>query len=138
MKVVLQQIIFISINYDEVTTMDNQSQISTHAYVVENWKRQLVLLNFERVVNRGTSNNIIIAIVCSLTNLGSLLMVNVVNKVVCFGADDVTIFQGLKTCVTIQFMDKHNPFIVDIHYMAHVFTIVNPLKGTLNKLSWLK
>jgi len=72
--------------------MDNQSQISTHAYVVENWKRQLVLLNFEIVVNRGTSNNIIIAIVCSLTNLGSLLMVDVVNKVVCFGADDVTIF----------------------------------------------
>jgi hypothetical protein len=36
MKMVLQQIIFISINYDEVTTLDNQSWIYVHAYVVEN------------------------------------------------------------------------------------------------------
>jgi hypothetical protein len=39
MKLVLQQSIFISINYDEVTTLDNQCYISVHAYVVENWKR---------------------------------------------------------------------------------------------------
>ncbi len=84
------------------------------------------------------SNSITIAIVCFLIDLGNLSMVDIANKVVCFGADDVTIFQGLKTCVIIQFMNKHNLFIVDIHYMAHVFTIVSPLKNTLNTLSWLK
>jgi hypothetical protein len=47
MKVVLQQTKFISISCDEVTTLDNQSWIFVHAYVVENWRRILVLLNLE-------------------------------------------------------------------------------------------
>ncbi len=72
--------------------MDNQSQIYVHAYVVEIWRRPLVLLNFETIVDKGTSNNITIAIVRSLIDLGNLSMVDVVNKVVCFGANDVTIF----------------------------------------------
>jgi hypothetical protein len=63
-----------------------------HAYVVENWRRPLVLLNFETIVDESTSNNITIAIVRFLTNLGNLSMVDVVNKVVCFGANDVIIF----------------------------------------------
>ncbi len=51
-----------------------------------------VLLNFERVVEGGMSNSITIAIVCFLIDLGNLSMVDIANKVVCFGADDVTIF----------------------------------------------
>jgi hypothetical protein len=43
-------------------------------------------------VDGGTSNNITISIIRSLTDLGSLSIVDVANKVVCFGADDVTIF----------------------------------------------
>jgi len=30
---------FISFSYDEVTTLDQQSWVSIHAYVVENWLR---------------------------------------------------------------------------------------------------
>jgi hypothetical protein len=63
-----------------------------HAYVIENWKKQLVLLNFEIVVDRSTSNNITIVIVHFLTNLDSISMVDVVNMVVCFGANDVLVF----------------------------------------------
>jgi hypothetical protein len=81
MKVVLQQIKFISINYDELTTLDNQSCISMHAYIVENWQRQLVLLNLERVVDKSTFNSITIVTICSFINLGDLLVVDVVNKV---------------------------------------------------------
>ncbi len=51
-------------------------------------------------------------------------MVDVANKVVCFGAIGVTIFQGLKTIVTIQFMNKHNPFFASNHYMAHRCNLV--------------
>ncbi len=49
-------------------------------------------MNFETIVDESTSNNITIAIVRFLTNLGNLSMVDVVNKVVCFGANDVIIF----------------------------------------------
>jgi hypothetical protein len=49
MKMVLQQKFFISINCDEITTLDNQSWISMHVYLVENWRRQPILLNFEKL-----------------------------------------------------------------------------------------
>jgi hypothetical protein len=78
---VLQQNMFISISCDEITTQDNQSWILVHAYVVENWRRQLVLLNLEKVVDEGTSNNLIVDVVCSLIDLGGLLVVDVANKV---------------------------------------------------------
>ncbi len=58
-----------------------------HAYVVENWRRQTFFLNIEIVVDRGTSNNITIAIVCYLIDLCGLSMVDIANKVVCFGAN---------------------------------------------------
>lgn len=44
---------------------------------------------------------------------------DIVNKVVYFGVDGVTIFQGLKTGVTVQLMAKYNLYIVGIHCMAH-------------------
>ncbi len=95
MKVILQQVMFISISCDEITILDNQSWISVHAYVVENWRRQPILLNLERVVDEGTSNNLTATIAHSFINLGGLSVVDVANKVVCFGANSVTIFQGL-------------------------------------------
>jgi hypothetical protein len=96
-----------------------------HAYVVENWRKQPILLNLERVVDGNTSNNLIVIIICFLTNLGGLLVVDVANTVVCFGANGVIVFQGLKTCVTFQLiMNKHSHFIVGVHCMAHRCNLV--------------
>ncbi len=57
-------------------------------------------MNLEIVMEEGTFNNLIVAIVCSFTNLGCI-NVDIANKVVCFGVDGVTIFQGLKTSVIV-------------------------------------
>jgi len=104
-----------------------------HAYVVENWRRQPILLNLERVVDKNTSNNLTIIIVCFLINLGGLSVVDVTNMVVCFGANGVTVFQGLKTCVTFQLiMNKHSPFIVGIHCMAHRWNLVVQIFSSLS------
>jgi hypothetical protein len=35
----VQVVRFISFSFDEVTTLDQQSWVSIHAYVVENWLR---------------------------------------------------------------------------------------------------
>ncbi len=67
----------------------------------------------------ATSNNFIVMIIHSLIVFGGLLEMDIANKVVCFRADGITIFQGLKTSATIQLMAKHNPYIVNIHCMAH-------------------
>jgi len=70
-------------------------------------------------VDGATFNNLSVVIVCFLIVFGGLLEMDITNKVVYFGVDGVTIFQGLKTGVTIQFMAKDSFYIVDIHCMAH-------------------
>jgi hypothetical protein len=44
-KVFVQTTYFILVSCDEVMTLDNQSWLSVHVYVVEQWRRVLVLLN---------------------------------------------------------------------------------------------
>jgi hypothetical protein len=73
-----------------------------------------IILNLEKIVNEGTYDNLASIIICSLAVFG-----DITNKVVCFGANSVTIFQGLKIGVTVQLASKHCPFVVGIHYMAH-------------------
>lgn len=42
------------------------------------------------------------------------------SKLICCGVDDIVIFQGLKSNVTLQIMTmEHPPFFTCIHYMAH-------------------
>jgi hypothetical protein len=53
-------------------------------------------LNLENIVDGITSYKLIVVIVCFLIIFGGLIKVNIVNKVVCFDGNDVTMFQGLK------------------------------------------
>jgi len=44
-KVDVQKFPFIFVNCDEVTTIDNQSWLFVHVYVIEKWMRVLIMLN---------------------------------------------------------------------------------------------
>jgi len=44
-----------------------------------------------------------------------MLKTNLDYKVVCFGVDGVIVFQGLKTNVSIELINKHYLFLVEIH-----------------------
>jgi hypothetical protein len=73
-----------------------------------------------------------------------MLETNIVNKVVCFGANSVTVFRSLKTGVIVQLVSKHCLFIVGIHYMAHwcnfvvqtlsFLTLVAKIEGLLTSM----
>ncbi len=88
----VQQAKFISLNRDEVTTLDNQSWIFVHGYVVDNWHRVPILLKLERIVDGGTFDNLITMIIHFLVIFGGMSEIDITNKVVCFGVDGVTIF----------------------------------------------
>jgi hypothetical protein len=49
---------FISISCDEVTTYNNQSWISIHAYVLSDWERVPQVISLERVVDGLDANNL--------------------------------------------------------------------------------
>jgi hypothetical protein len=49
---------YLALSCDEVTMIDNQSWISIHSYVVQNWCHILLLISFEHVIKRGRANNL--------------------------------------------------------------------------------
>jgi len=44
---------------------------------------------------------------------------DLVLKLVCFGANGISTFQGFKSRVTFQIWCQYVPFVVGVHYMAH-------------------
>ncbi len=61
----------------------------------------LILLNLEKIVDGGTSNNLTTIIICYLDIFGGMLKIDLGYKVVSFGVDGVIVFQGLKTNVSV-------------------------------------
>jgi hypothetical protein len=93
-KVNVQKSYFIFVSRDEVTTINNQSLLSIHVYVTEKWKRVPILLNLQCVVD------------------GAIFLVY-------FGANGITVSQGVKNGVIAQIMQKHAPFVSGVRCMAH-------------------
>jgi len=55
-KVVVQKVKYIVVGCDEVIII-NQSWCIVHAYIVDGFKKMPLLMNFERVFAKGTTNN---------------------------------------------------------------------------------
>jgi hypothetical protein len=68
----MQKTEFISISYGEMTTIDNQSWILTHVYVVEGWRCLLILLTLQQVLEGSNVDNLTKIIVDSLLIYGGL------------------------------------------------------------------
>jgi hypothetical protein len=68
----IQKAQFISVSHGEVTTIDNQSWISTHVYVVEGWRRLLFLLTLQQVLEGSNVDNLTKVIVVFLLIYGGL------------------------------------------------------------------
>jgi hypothetical protein len=60
----------------------------------------------------------------SIVKFGRLNETKVANTLVCFGANKVTKFQGLKFGVTTQLMYKDVPFVSGMHFMARHTNLV--------------
>ncbi len=75
------------VSCDEVTTIDNQSWLSIHVYVIKEWKKVSIMLNLQRVVDGATFYNLTSFIVKSLMEFGGLSETNLANKLVSFGVD---------------------------------------------------
>jgi hypothetical protein len=56
-RVGIQGTHYIALSYDEVSTLDNQSWLFVHYYVVQNWVRILIIIFLDRmVVDLGNDN----------------------------------------------------------------------------------
>ena len=110
---------YVALTCDEVSTIDNGSWISIHAYVVQNWCRVPYLISLQRVVEGSGADNLTLVIMDALTQAAKMERLALAKTLLCFGADGVSTFQGPKTGVTHQIQSKYAPFALGVHCMAH-------------------
>jgi hypothetical protein len=85
------------LSYDEVTTIDNNSWICVHAYIVDCWTKGPILVCVDRIVDGSSFNNLSEVIMNALLKGEGLTKEKLAKKLFCFGEDGVNVFQGGKT-----------------------------------------
>jgi len=79
-RIQMQKARYLAFSYDEVMMINNQSWCNSHVYVVDGFEKMPLLLNLERVVGKGTTNNLTTLILKSLMEYGDLIMDQIGNK----------------------------------------------------------
>jgi len=91
-----------SFSCDEMTTSNQQSWVSIHAYIVENWQWTPLLLCLQRVVDGATFDKLKRILVDAMVLFCDLDEDNIASKLITFGVDEVSIFQGAKIGMIFQ------------------------------------
>jgi uncharacterized protein YjhX (UPF0386 family) len=107
-KMAIQTIKCINVSCNEVTSIDNQSWIFVHVFVVKDFKRTPIFVNLEGVIKSCTMNNDHESI----------------TKVVCFNVDGATTFQSITIGVSTQLKKKPSHFYIPMHCVVHGTNLV--------------
>jgi hypothetical protein len=83
-------------------------------------------------IDGATANGLTELLMGALSTKGGLPDDAIAYKILCFGADGISAFQGKKTGITIQIKNKFAPFVAGIQCHAHK---INLAVKTLSQLS---
>lgn len=83
----IQKARYISISCDEVTTSNQQSWVSFHCYVMQEWGRTPLLFILKQLVEGTTSDNLKAMILLALEEQGGLSLEEIGKKLICFRVD---------------------------------------------------
>jgi hypothetical protein len=123
LKATIRSAHFIVISCDEVTLCDSGQWLSLHAYVVVDWVRVPVLLHLSKVQDQG-ADALTKVIVRALMSEGRLSQEEIGKKLICFGPDDVSVFQGTSNGCIAQIRDLYAPFSLGVHCCADRLNLV--------------
>jgi len=118
-KTLIQSVGYIAVTVDEVTTVDNNNFLSIRAYIVQNWVRIPLLISLQRVECSSNVENLTEMIVGAINLGGGLDSKAIANKLMSLGANGALTLQGARSRVTQQVKEKHAPFLIDVHCVAH-------------------
>jgi hypothetical protein len=129
-KKVLAEARFYSVSADEVTTVDHESWLSVHIYISVGFSRLPILLSLSRLTEGNGASAVKESILTFLSWHRGIVDSLVAERLVCFGTDGVSMFQGCRTGVTQQLKDQDTPFCLGVHCMAHRTNLaVEPLSN---------
>jgi hypothetical protein len=131
-KKILAEARFYAISTDEVTIVDHESWLSVHIYIAVGFSRLPILLSLSRLTKGNSASAVKECIMTSLSWHGGLVDNAVVERLVCFGANGMSVFQGCRSSVMQQLKDQEAQFILGVHCMAHCTNLaVEPLSMVL-------
>jgi hypothetical protein len=79
-----------------------------------------ILLNLQHVTESANANNLTKMITSSLSYHGVLDSDgSKLEKLVCFGVDGTVNFYGGRSGLTIELIEKHALYLMEVHYMSH-------------------
>jgi hypothetical protein len=118
-KTIIQNAKFVSLTSDEIISMDNASWASVHGYIVQDWCHIPLLLNVKHVLSGSKTNSLTLLIMNYLMTQGGLHEEDLASRLVYFGVDGISTFQGFKSRVIVQIQQQYVPFVTNVHCMAH-------------------
>ncbi len=109
-----------------------------HADVIHAWKRIPILLTLECVGEGGNVDKLIVVITQAFMQQGGLTQEETTKRLICFGIDGASIFQGCRTKVTFQLKEKFVPYMVGQYCMAHRTNLAILILSNLHMVAKLK
>jgi hypothetical protein len=88
---------FVSVSCDEVTSQSRESWASFTVYIVVDWERRPVPLVVTRLYDGASFATMLKTLLEILEQYGGLSSLDIAAKLVSFGADGVSVFQGVRT-----------------------------------------
>ena len=93
-KKILVEAMFYAISIDEVTTINNKSWLNVHIYIAVGFSCLSILLSLSQLTEGSLASAMKECIMISLSWHGGLVDNVVAERLVCFGTDGVSVFQG--------------------------------------------
>jgi hypothetical protein len=112
---------------NEFTIIDNQSWLLVHVYVMHAWEIIPILFTFQSVVEGGNVDNVIVVITHPFMQQGGLTQKERTKRLICFGVDEASFFQGYCIGMTFQFKEKYVPYTMGQHYITYRTNLVQVL-----------
>ncbi len=91
---------------------------------MQNWVRIPILILLDQIVEGSGSDNLTKVIMEALMIGGGVPKDQIAQKLICFGANGVNVFQGTKSDVTKQIKDNYALHYIGVHCMAHCTNLV--------------
>jgi hypothetical protein len=91
-KKVMAEARFYSVSADELTTVDHESWLSVHIYVSIGFSRVSILLFLSKLTEGNGASAVKESILMSLSWHGGIVDSLVAERLICFGADGVSVF----------------------------------------------
>lgn len=125
LKLELQKARFVAVSVDKVTGVNNQQWLSCHEYTSSSFSRQFMLLCICRTDQDANDKNLYELIFERLQKLAwRVVAAGDREKLISFGADGASVFQGTRSGVTTQLKQKETPCVLAVHDKAHKTNLV--------------